>query len=345
MLAIAIVVVGQASAAAQPAKPLIVPRVPPPATYRSIKPSDRPIAIRATPNRLVSSALITRPGVRGAARFRTDLLAANLRVGRKKMVTAVVDGITFPGINRVNGATQGVFEPGGEYEVTGSGFGRAGGYAFVRTSGRMLQLTVKHWIDDYIVVQLPDDIAGLNDGDAELDVAPEGKATFKWPKFGFRAARVDQPLAIDDGMFRSDPVMKLVPGTNRSFPAPGNPDSKSFDGEYLTVHRDTTDRSGLKLCVEPGVDRIRWHVPLNPGFEVTGYFWGHDSMDARKDGSATTMPRGAYSADWDGDDLRINYGATRFYQPPFVLLPSYGSCHSAYRVKLIVTGPRGLPPR
>jgi hypothetical protein len=39
----------------------------------------------------------------------------------------------------------------------------------------------------------------------------------------------------------------------------------------------------------------------------------------------------------------MEYGVDREYTPRYVLLPAHGSCGSRYTVKIIVTGPRGLP--
>ena len=299
--------------------------------------------IAANARKLGPGVLVARPGATNAARARLRITAANTRIKQRPLVS-ILTGAKVAGVSRLNGATRGDLEPGGDYEITGNGFGAAKGSIFLRHSGRTITLSVTHWSDGQIFASVPGDIAGLADaGTVELDVGPAGKPVLKTTRFGFRAARADIALPITDAMYSYDrgPITRVA---GLEVPTNVGPTARSFDGEYLHVSRTVEDSGSTKRCIAPGFDRIRWNVPVRPGFEVTGYYWYHASEEARTDGRTSFTPRGRYNASWEADTLRIDYGVMRTHLPPFVVIPGASGCTSTYRVKLIVTGPRGLPP-
>jgi len=299
--------------------------------------------ITASATRLGAGVLVARPGATDAARARLRLTTANVQIKRRPMVS-ILTGVKVTGVTRLNGAVRGDLEPGGDYEITGNGFGTPKGSVFLRHNGRTITMSVTHWSDGQIFASVPGDISGLPDaGSVELAVGPAGKPVLKSTRFGFRAARVDVALPISEAMFSYDkgPINRVA---GLELPTNVGPTAKSFDGEYLHVSRKVEDSDTVKRCIAPGFDRIRWNVPVRPGFEVTGYYWYHASEETRVDGRTTFTPRGRYNATWEADTLRVDYGVMRTHLPPFVVVPGASSCTSNYRVKLIVTGPRGLPP-
>lgn len=318
-------------------KPLISKPVVPPGQQVDIA------RITASATRLGAGILVARPGATNAARARLRITTANAQIKRRPMVS-ILTGVTVAGITRLNGAPRGDLEPGGDYEITGNGFGTTKGAVFLCHNGRTITMPITHWSDGQIFASVPGDISGLPDaGSVELDVGPSGKPVLKSTRFGFRAARADIALPISDAMFSYDkgPIARIA---GLEVPTNIGPTAKSFDGEYLQVSRKVQDSESTKRCIAPGFDRIRWNVPVRPGFEVTGYYWYHASEETRVDGRTTFTPRGRYNASWEADTLRVDYGVMRTHLPPLVVIPGASSCTSTYRVKLIVTGPRGLPP-
>jgi hypothetical protein len=250
----------------------------------------------------------------------------------------------LPGVANVNGAKSGSFEPGAGYEIVGSGFGAAAGSVSLRHGGRIINLGISHWSDGQILATMPDDgsTTGLPDADRiELDVGPAGKPVLKSNAYGFRAARADQVLTITDAMFSFDPGNTNLFGIE--FPMSMGPTTKRFRDDFYWVERETHD--GLeKKCINLGFDRISWaNVPLKPGFEVTGYIWFHTVQKASQEGRTSGTPRGDYNLTWEGNAVRVDYGVIRYYTEPFLGFDRRGECTSKYRVKLIVTGPKGLP--
>lgn len=286
-----------------------------------------------------------RPGTLGAGQMQAALIQSNVAVKSRLNKGGVMlsQVVKAPGIHRLNGATRGQFEPGGNYEITGLGFGAARGSVFLRHQGRTLQLAVAHWSDTVIYADLPADLSGLPDaGNVQLHVGPNGKAPYQSEKFGFRAARADVLLPITDAMYRYDPNETTVGSLRVALAAA--PRSKSYQNGYYAVSRFIQD-DDQKRCINPWFDQIRWNVPLKPGFEVTRYEFRHDPARDWEDGGDSVRMRGQYSARWDGDMLRIDYAVARSYTQPYVLLPSSGSCSSRYEVQFIVTGPRGMSPQ
>ena len=275
--------------------------------------------------------LVARPNATNAAVLNARIRAINARVRQRPKIIAVVMGQSA-GVRQLNGAAGGVLEPGGDYEFGGSGFGTSTGSVFMRHQGRTIPMRVTHWSDGQIFASVPDDISGLPDARSiELAVGPAGQSALITKRFGFRAARVDRPMIITDAMFSHDPGRSTrLYGID--IPSNIAPSSKAYDGESFAVFRSMTDEGGTKRCFEPGIDRIRIDVPLNPGFEITGAYFTHIGCN-----------RGRYAMTWEPGMLRVDYGVQRHYDPKFVFVGGSGSCNSRYTVKVTVTGPRGMP--
>lgn len=333
------------------------------------KPATRPMVTRVMPLKTVPAAnataaqeianlqklkgseregpavLVTRPGKMMATAIRARVTASAAAVKRKpKLIASMMVTMKMPGVASVNGAKSGTFEPGAGYEILGSGFGVSTGSVLLRHGGRIINLGISHWSDSQILATMPDDgsTTGLPDADRiELDVGPAGKPVFKSNAYGFRAARADQTLTITDAMFSYDPGNTTMFGV--SLPTNMAPTTKRFRDDYYWVERQTQD--GLdKKCINLGFDRISWaNVPLHPGFEVTGYLWYHTVQKATQEGRTSGTPRGDYKLTWEGNAVRVDYGVIRYYTEPFLGFDRRGECTSKYRVKLIVTGPKGLP--
>lgn len=283
---------------------------------------------------LAKPVLVPRPNTTDARMANAQLVASNVKIRERPKMTLVAVA-QLAGIHRVNGRASGVMEPGGDYEIGGSGFGAGNGSVFVRHGGRILPMRITHWSDGQIFASLPGDISELPDaGSVELSVGPAGKAVFTTKKFGFRAARADVPLAITDAMFSYDKG-KITKFMGIDVPTNRGPDKKSFEGKKVAISRYVSDDGSSKRCFEPGFDRIRTDIPLQPGFQIT-------NIELSPLG---TPNRGHYGTSWEANAARIEYGVNRDYTPKFVFVGGSGSCASHYEARLIATGPRGMPPQ
>jgi hypothetical protein len=277
---------------------------------------------------------VPKPGARNAEAMTAQLTASNVALRQRPRMTLVAIAQT-PGVHQLNRQNRGVLEPGGDYEIGGAGFGTATGSVFVRHGGRTLPMRITHWSDSQIFASLPGDISGLPDaGSVELAVGPAGKPAFTTAKFGFRAARADVPLAINDAMFSYDRG-RIIQVAGISVPTNRAPDRKSFDGNKIAVNRYVSDDGSSKRCFEPGFDRIRTDIPLKPGFEITNVELS----------PSPSVNRGRYGTSWEARAVRIEYGVHRDYTPQFGLIGGHGSCTSRYEARLIATGPRGMQPQ
>lgn len=304
----------------QPAKPII-------------KPMPRPgqVATRPKADIFIAPRLLSKPGGSGAGLASARIRAENVKIRQRPRLAVMAVGQPA-GIHRLNGMARGVLEPGGDYEIGGAGFGTAPGSVFMRHGGRTIAMRVTHWSDGQIFASVPGDVFGLPDAaSVELAIGPVGKPVYRTTRFGFRAARADVPLKITNAMFSHDKG-KIMQIGSLAVPTNIGPERTSFDGEKYEVSRYVFDDGGKKRCFEPGFDRIRFDVPLKPGFEVTAAYYTHIPSD-----------RGRYAMSWEAGAIRMEYGVDREYTPRYVLLPGHGSCGSRYTVKIIVTGPRGLP--
>ena len=68
-----------------------------------------------------------------------------------------------PAIVRVNDKTKLDFEPGGQYEISGHGFGEQRGSAFLRFDHYNVTFRIDAWHDGKLYVGLADDISGMPD--------------------------------------------------------------------------------------------------------------------------------------------------------------------------------------
>ena len=299
---------------------------------------------------VTTGAIMFRQGAKAAKRGHAALEKANTKVAGRMANHAAGLGTVkqstsgVPAIRLVNSARSGIFEPGGQYEVAGHGFGRQQGEVFIRFAGTTLHCRIDHWSEDTLFVGLEPDIAGVPDATTvELLVGVRGSAALRCERYGFRAARAElrvppspSGLTYDKGQaieIAGQTVWTCMP-----------PDHVQSDGEFLNVARATSHSDDSHApCFGVGFDRIRWNIPLNPGFEVVGYEWYHDLL-RKEDVEGYQFTRtGKYNAAWDGDDIRIDYGVQRRRLPPFALVGGSVSCSSGYKVALTVNGPRGLP--
>ncbi len=253
-----------------------------------------------------------------------------------------------PAIRRVNAKRSGVFEPGGQYEITGSGFGKQQGDIFIRFAGATLHFNIDHWSDETLFVGLAQDISGLPDTETvDLVVGVKNSAALRSALFGFRAAREVSNVVPPVSCFSYDKGSVALKIAGQTVWTGMPPDSVYSDGEYLNVKRSSTPSGSNAACFPPGFDRIQWNIPLNPGFEVVDFEWYHDSLDDGDFDGYNLRRAGEYSANWDGDDIRVTYGVQRHRDSAEVLgmipLPACVSCSSFYKLRLKVEGPRGLP--
>ncbi|MGY4399058.1 hypothetical protein ACVWZA_004271 [Sphingomonas sp. UYAg733] len=324
----------------KPVKPIILKPLPRPTT--SLQQADpnlvaarnvRIAKLKTDSNKLVAVKTVARPGARTAMTINAQLKIKNATVRQKPKMIAVFM-MPLPGVARVNGQAGGMLEPGGDYEIVGKGFGTGNGSVFLRHGTRVIDMSISHWSDGQIFAHVPDDVSGLPDaGSVELAVGPAGKPVLRTTKFGFRAARADYTLPIDNGMFSYDKG-RMIRVASLEVPTNMAPSTKRYDGEYYNVSRFTQDDGGDKRCFEPGFDRISTSIPLKPGFEVTAYYFTHSPVN-----------RGAFNFTWEPGAIRVDYGVSRYFEPRYFLLPPHGGCSSTYKVKLVATGPRGMSPQ
>lgn len=276
-----------------------------------------------------------------------------------KDVRQLRDGITLTGrvtariagIHAINGERKGVLEPGGDYELTGRGFGGETGAVFLRAPELgTINLRVDFWSDTKIYVGMPDDISGVPDVESVLlVVGPPGKTAFESKRFGFRAAREEVQLRPDKSeLTRFSDMRAIVPG------APAVDIAKkpklSHDDDYLYVRRYS--QSDDECRFDPGEDWLTSDIALNPGFEIVGYlYYFVTPIRGKHDGWECSF-RGKYAATWEDGGMRLSFGVQRRHRGHGTAniigyifdIESY-EYSSEYQIRWIASGPRGLPPR
>lgn len=267
------------------------------------------------------------------AQQQTRIRALNVQTGGfRPIVTAPVTIAVSPHIAQLNGKASGNFEPGGQYRITGRGFG-SGGTAFLQHPQlrRTVTLKILHWADSSIYAEMPTGITGVPDiQKVELIVGPRGGKALQTDRFGFYATRAEAPVT-------SIPATAWTRGGFR---------------EYLTWHNQETLRyknypNPDVACYRPGVDRLAVdRTPLKPGFRISSFRFSPTKLESDvRSGmvEARLTPFGTFAARWeDGDNVIVDWGIQRFrVKPPFET--GFVSCTSRYKLQLFATGPAGLP--
>ena len=325
-----------------PAEPL---RVPVPLA----QPTPRVGPARAVLIPMEKATLVTVPGRANAAANRARLNAANARIRPGVALGSAVSSGRAPAILRVNGATRGTLEPGGSYQITGRGFGDRRANILLRTGGRAIALDVQIWSDETIYAAMPADVAGLPDGKAEIVVGRPGQPALTSDRFGFFAAREDVSIPIDNARFThvGAGTIRIAGG---ELPVSSKPTRRGYDGDWYNVERYVRDDSSAfgntKKCFLPGTDRISRRRALNPGFEQTGWLFERNQFRNWNDGSQSETKRGAWNFRADDDAITIDFGVIRHWRdrdPGIIGSHGSGGCHARYKIRLIATGPRGMP--
>ncbi|AFL89285.1 hypothetical protein Terro_3053 [Terriglobus roseus DSM 18391] len=287
----------------------------------------------------------------------SPLAAANAEV-KRKMAASLSDraagklsGVGLaqvnlaPAILRVNDKTKLDFEPGGQYEISGRGFGEQKGSVFLRFDHYNVTFRIDAWHDGKLYVGLADDISGLPDAvKPTLFVDVPGKDVLQTTHFGFRAARETVNVVPPESSFsydkgKSSNVLGITVWECIA------PDHVASDGQYLNVSRYSFYGDPHKSCFNPGFDVIDCDkFPLQPGFSIAQFVWYHGELTDTDAGSEQRTAIGSYSADWEGNRVRIRYAVQRDRTPQFVLVPGNVACSSSYKIRFDVSGPRGMPP-
>lgn len=309
--------------------PCLRPRLNPMLTALYIALLAAPASAQSDPGKVIA-----RPGAMSASALQAKLKDGNTMVARLPPLRPVTG---LDRIAAVNGNGHATLEPGGDYRITGKGFGSQGS-VLLSTGGHQIVLFTKGWSDGEVYATMPSSTSGLLDGPATLIVMPIGKRVLRSSAFQFRAARADQVLKITPDMVTSDAVLG---GVDATIP----PSTKIWDGKNMNIERKVDDQGDLnKRCFSPGVDRFHTMAGLKPGFEVTAYYWWNEGVTNSDHNGVQNQARGAYATRWEGDVLVVSYGVQRWHIGKVLTSPARGGCHSLYNVQLIVTGPRGVSP-
>ena len=222
-------------------------------------------------------------------------------------------------------------------------FGTTRQAIILRTAGRAITLKLQIWSDRSIFVEVPDDISGIPDGAAELVIGVGGKAPMKTTRFPFYAAREDVVVPIPTSAFtRVNGGETQLDGTRVA--QGSNVAKTTFDGNAFAVNREIEDTDSAKRCVQPGRDHIAY-PRLAPGFERTAWYFERNWFGNSKNDIYTTTPRGSWNFRDDGDGISIDYGVIRRYFAPAMAIGAhgFGDCYAKYTIRMIATGPRGMP--
>ncbi len=295
---------------------------------------------------------VFKPGGFTSAIQRAGLAAINKDVRRLReggLLSGAVK-VRLAGIHAINGERKGTLEPGGDYELSGRGFGGTPGVVFVRAPGLgTINLRIDFWSDTKIYVGVPGDISGVPDiASVLLVVGPPDKAAYENKRFGFRAAREEVPLCPRKSELTAFSDIGSVGGL-ATVDFAKKPDL-SYEDDYLFVRRYRESNDECRFG--PGEDWLTSDIALNPGFEIVGYlYYFATPLRGKHDGWKCSVA-GRYAATWEDGGIRLNFAVQRRYMSPGTAnligyifdIESY-EYSSDYQIRWIASGPRGLPPR
>ncbi len=273
------------------------------------------------------------------------------------------------GIHTVNGKSMGfLVSPGNNLTIRGRGFGDVEGLAAVALPDGKTAASLKviRWSDVEIWALLPAGLSGVEDQAAAVRVVTRtGKELGKGNVFlldhgRFIAERAEVSVVPDGGEFSTSWV---VGGSwsKTSYDSHTGLRARFEDGESIT-------------CKPAGTDVLTVRQPMRRGFVLVGLTaqWGStDSGDKDANGNAGSrafLP-GYGFGDWNGDSIPIRWGVWRSHTSPQASLNlpnqydvngvvigvwsaphwvsaghSYDVCRSQYAVRVVLSGPRGVPP-
>lgn len=272
-----------------------------------------------------------------ATQQKARIAAANAKT--KTIVTATVPmTITGPHIARIDGVENGRYEPGGQYQIRGKGFGTRKGTVFLKENalGKAIQLNILHWSDERIYAEVPADISGVPDvPKVTLVVGPAGAAGIENRSNGFYAAREEHKLTV-------------FPAGVLGYPKGRFADSVTNTANGATIRR-YVEQGANDTCFQPGTDRIdTTKLNLKPGFWVHSFDVWYPKLESYVNtdvGELRYTGFGKYSHRWEGDSIMIDWGVQRRRSAPWTVYPGASQCESIYRLTLNINGPRGVPLR
>ncbi|MEM9965193.1 MAG: hypothetical protein AAGC58_07580 [Asticcacaulis sp.] len=272
-----------------------------------------------------------------AAQQKARVAAANAKT--KTIATITVPfTITGPHIARIDGLDNGRYEPGGQYQIRGKGFGTRKGTVFLKENalGKSIALNILHWSDERIYAEIPADLSGVPDvPKVTLVVGPVGANALENRTNGFYAAREEHRLTV-------------FPAGVLGYPKGRFADTVTNTANGATIRR-YVEQGANDACFQPGTDRIdTTRLNLKPGFWVHSFDVWYPKLESYVNtdvGEIRYTGFGQYSHRWDGDNIMIDWGVQRRRSAPWTLYPGASQCESIYRVTLNINGPRGIPLR
>ena len=256
--------------------------------------------------------------------------------------------IQLPGIHKVSGKSQRNFEPGGTYLIEGKGFGKDKGSVKLKNPQKtsFATLDILSWNDHYILVKVPENISAIPDYPRiYLSVNPLEQQEMTSNAFGFYAKRETYAL-------KTIPRAALKPLEVYHFVYQNytlGPPQATFSAMRWSVAKDNW------ICPRPQADMFYPEkVPLKPGFEITGIEWSHHQPEHTENNESVKSSEGKYSFKWlNRNEAKFELGTQRDYRkkeivagPKMVLVKKGDAiCYNEYRVNVLATGPKGMPPQ
>ncbi|MFT4091560.1 MAG: hypothetical protein QM645_12565 [Asticcacaulis sp.] len=284
-----------------------------------------------------SQRLINPRRTENATQQKARVAAANARTKAIATITVPLT-ITSPHIARIDGVENGRYEPGGQYQIRGKGFGARKGTVFLKenTLGKAIQLNILHWSDERIYAEVPADLSGVSDAPkVTLVVGPVGAAGIENRSNGFYAAREEHKLTV-------------LPAGGLAYIKGRFADKLTKGNDGMTVRR-YVEQGANDACFQPGTDLIdTTKLNLKPGFWVHSFDVWFPKLESYVNtdvGEIRYTGFGKYDKRWDGDNIIIDWGVQRRRSAPWTLYSGASQCESIYRVTLNINGPRGVPLR
>lgn len=247
-------------------------------------------------------------------------------------------------IGRVNGQVKGVvFTPDPNYNlytIIGCNFGDTQGQGHLNGpfAHGQVQLQIEFWTDTQIVAKVDPMISGEQDHDnVSLVIAPVSGPQVQAPGFKFYAAREEVELtkipqnAVTFAAMKDNNGHPVIPEYTTPadvFPGVTAGVIRSVGDSAFGAGQDYYDFSGLA-----------------PGFTTSNMQLQHSEWNTSDCYSGGTLYENKnFSAAWDGDNVRANFGYFHCHAPSVLSVGGEEIAFSRYGLSVWVVGPRGVNP-